>query len=185
MKATHLIDFLRTPVIRGRIPSVKGRVSKPQVLWIGCSSSNLQDMQVLGLQPEEILVHRNVGNLVSNNDLSIASEVEYALKVHEVQHIVVCGHYNCQFSRPSPPSPMLAAWLKDVNDLYEANKTELAEIKDSDRNRRFSELHVWNQTRLLAQKDDVKTAMSEKGVKVHAYMFDTENNQCVELEPRS
>lgn len=77
------MQFLRTPVRRGLIPSTG--TAKPQVLWIGCSSSSLTEMQTLGVEAEEILVHRNIGNMLSNNDLSTLSSVEYALRVLKVR----------------------------------------------------------------------------------------------------
>jgi carbonic anhydrase len=76
------LQFLRSPVRRGSIPAL-GQ-TKPQILWIGCSSSGVQEPQVLGIPPEEIIVHRNIGNLLSNNDLSTQSSVEYAVKILKV-----------------------------------------------------------------------------------------------------
>jgi carbonic anhydrase len=84
MTALHnTIQFLRTPVRRGLIPS--SGLAKPQVLWIGCSSSALTEMQTLGIESDEVLVHRNIGNLLSNNDLSTLSSVEYALQILKVR----------------------------------------------------------------------------------------------------
>jgi carbonic anhydrase len=82
--ATHnTVQFLRSPVGRGLIPS--SGTAKPHVLWIGCSSSSLTEMQTLGIESEEILVHRNIGNMLSNNDLSTLSSVEYALQILKVR----------------------------------------------------------------------------------------------------
>lgn len=76
------IQFIRSKVHRGLFPAQAS--AKPNVLWIGCSSSGLQETQELGLSPGEILEHRNIGNMISNEDLSSASSVEYALKVEKV-----------------------------------------------------------------------------------------------------
>jgi Carbonic anhydrase len=77
-----LTCFSRSPVSPDEIPSIDPK--KPQVLWIGCSSGGILEMRALNLPPEEILVHRNPGNLLPNNDLSSMSTLEYALKVSQV-----------------------------------------------------------------------------------------------------
>jgi len=76
------VQFLRSPVSRGLIPSLGS--AKPQILWIGCSSSGIAETETLGVSPEEIVEHRNIGNLLSNEDLSTQSSVEYALRVLKV-----------------------------------------------------------------------------------------------------
>jgi carbonic anhydrase len=90
-------QFLRSPVARGLIPSLGS--AKPQILWIGCSSSGLTEMETLGVQPEEIVVHRNIGNLVTNHDLSTESSVEYALRILKVGFIVSLFRLLCLANR--------------------------------------------------------------------------------------
>lgn len=43
----------------------------------------------------EIVVHRNLGNRVSYGDLSSRSAIEWAVEELAVEHVVVCGHYDC------------------------------------------------------------------------------------------
>jgi carbonic anhydrase len=76
------VQLLRSPVTRGLIPSLG--LAKPQILWIGCSSSGTAETETLGVLPEEIIEHRNIGNLLSNDDPSAQSSVEYALRILKV-----------------------------------------------------------------------------------------------------
>jgi carbonic anhydrase len=76
------VQFLRTRVTSKLIPSLKQ--SKAQVLWIGCSDNGFAETKPLDLLPEEIIVHRNPGGLLSNDDLGTSSSLEYALRVLEV-----------------------------------------------------------------------------------------------------
>src|SRR3954468_14645562 len=68
---------------------------RPEILYIGCSDSRVTAEEMTGVQAGQMFVHRNVANLVPNNDNSSAAVVEYAVAHLHVKHIVICGHYGC------------------------------------------------------------------------------------------
>lgn len=68
---------------------------KPRFLIIGCADSRVPLNEILGLQPGECFIHRNVANLVVNGDMNILAVLQYAVEYLEVQDIIVCGHYFC------------------------------------------------------------------------------------------
>ena len=68
---------------------------EPEFLYIGCSDSRVQPKDFMGVKPGEVVVHRNIANLVPNNDTNSYSALQYAIKFLKVKHIIVCGHYGC------------------------------------------------------------------------------------------
>ena len=86
----------------------------PEILYIGCSDSRVTAEDLTGTQPGQMFVHRNIANLVPNNDTSSQSVVEYAVAHLNVKHIVVCGHYFCggvKAAMQSKDLGMLNPWL--------------------------------------------------------------------------
>src|SRR5437588_11522500 len=71
------------------------RQQAPHYLWIGCSDSRVPANTIVGLDPGELFVHRNVANLASPQDANYLSMLQFAVDVLKVQHIMIVGHYGC------------------------------------------------------------------------------------------
>ncbi|MDH3655534.1 MAG: carbonic anhydrase, partial [Myxococcales bacterium] len=60
----------------------------PDFLFIGCADSRVPANEIMGLDPGDVFVHRNVANLVVNTDINAQSVIEYAVGHLNVDHIV-------------------------------------------------------------------------------------------------
>ena len=159
----------------------------PEVLYIGCSDSRVSAEEMTGMGPGEMFVHRNIANVVANNDLSAASVIEYAVDVLQVKHVVVCGHYYCGgvLAAMKPQDlGILNPWLRNIRDVYRLHRLELDAIADEDaKYRRLVELNVQEQCINV-----IKTAVLQKHYlntgfpTVHGWVFDIKTGELIDLK---
>lgn len=94
----------------------------PKMLWIGCVDACVPANELIGEPGGSIFVHRNIGNQVINNDMSVMSILHYAVDYHKVKHIIVCGHYDCSGIRaaltPADNGTLLESWIRGIRDVY-------------------------------------------------------------------
>jgi carbonic anhydrase len=88
------------PTERKRYQALAERGQKPRTLVIGCSDSRVDPQTVFGAGPGELFVVRNVAGLVppfapDSGYHGTSAAIEYAVRVLEVDRIVVLGHALC------------------------------------------------------------------------------------------
>lgn len=158
----------------------------PQILYIGCSDSRVTAEEVMGLQPGEVFVHRNIANVVPNSDLNVMSVIHYAVDVLKVQHVVVCGHTNCggvQAAMQHTDLGILNPWLRNIRDVYRLHRKELDAIADErQRYDRLAQLNVQEQCINVIKTAEVQQAVKERGLTVHGWIFDIRNGELVDLK---
>ena len=148
----------------------------PEFLYIGCSDSRVTAEDLMGAEPGEVFVHRNVANLVVPTDNNLNAVVQYAVEYLNVKHIVVCGHYGCGGIKAAlNPSDMgqLNSWLQTLRDVMRIHWDELAAIADQDlRFDRMVELNVLEQCLNVLKIDHVQKSWYETGYpQVHGWVF--------------
>src|ERR671927_389366 len=125
------------------------RQQSPQYLWIGCSDSRVPATQLVGLQPGEMFVHRNVANVVVHTDLNCLSVLQYAVEVLRVRHVIVCGHYGCGGVLAALRDGRLGLidnWLRHVQDVSDEHVDRLRGFpEERQRHDRLCELNVIEQ----------------------------------------
>lgn len=158
----------------------------PEILYIGCSDSRVTAEELMGVQPGEAFVHRNIANMVISIDLNVMSVLNYAVRHLKVNHIVVCGHYFCggvKAAMQPQDLGILNPWLRNIRDVYRIHKTELNAISNENgRYNRLVELNVQEQCINLIKTAAVQGAYKERGLKVHGWVFDIKTGKLIDLK---
>ena len=148
----------------------------PQFLWIGCSDSRVPANEIIGAEPGDVFVHRNIANMVLHTDMSMLSVLDYAVNVLKVKHVIVCGHYGCGGVKAAMGNQhigLIDNWIRHIKDVYRFHAAELSKIQDENaRFDRFVELNVFEQVQDLAKTSIIQAAW-EKGqeVSIHGWVY--------------
>ncbi|MCK6609568.1 MAG: carbonic anhydrase [Bacteroidia bacterium] len=159
---------------------------QPEYLYIGCSDSRVTAEDLMGAQPGEVFIHRNIANQIIPTDTNVNAVVQYAVEHLKVKHVIVCGHYECGGVKAAlNPSDMgqLNNWLQTLRDVYRLHREELDCIEDA--HKRFDklvELNVREQCMNLLKLDHVQKSWYKTGYpKVHGWVFDVHTGRLLDL----
>jgi len=149
---------------------------QPPLLWIGCADSRVPANEIIGAQPGEVFVHRNIANMVIHSDMNMLSVLDYAVNVLKVKHIIVCGHYGCggvKTAMGNQSVGLIDNWIRHIKDVYRLSKTELDAIQnDTERLDRFVELNVREQVYGLAKTSIVQNAWkNNQMLHLHGWVY--------------
>lgn len=152
-------------------------VQKPKYLWIGCSDSRISANMTMGLKPGELFVHRNIANVVVHTDMNCLSVIQFAVEALGIEHIIVCGHYNCGGVRAALDGARLGLidnWLRHIQDVARAHEKTLTAIKDEEeRFFKLCELNVLEQTLNVCETTFVQDAWQRgQSLTVHGWIYD-------------
>ncbi|MGH8183640.1 MAG: carbonate dehydratase [Rhodanobacteraceae bacterium] len=159
-------------------PGFFPRLSKqqsPKYLWIGCSDSRVPANQILGLDPGEVFVHRNISNLVLHSDMNCLSVMQFAVDVLKVEHIMITGHYGCGGVAAALNGDRLGLidnWLRYIGDTLERHQAEIDALPEAGRHDRLCELNVIEQVANACHTTIVREAW-DRGQKltVHGWCY--------------
>jgi carbonic anhydrase len=152
----------------------------PQYLWIGCSDSRVPANEIVGLDPGEMFVHRNVANLAPPQDANYLSVLQFAVDVIKVKHILVVGHYGCGGVGAAVDGKrrgLVDHWLHPIREVAEQNQEELLAIADPHKRRdRLCELNVVRQVHNVASDVFVQDAWARgQALEVHGWVYSLED----------
>jgi carbonic anhydrase len=158
----------------------------PDYLWIGCSDSRVPANEIVGLDPGELFVHRNVANLAPPQDTNYLSVLQFAVEVLKVKHILVVGHYGCGGVAAAVDGRrrgLVDHWLHPIRETEEQHRHELDCLANHDRRLdRLCELNVISQVRNVASVVFVTDAWARgQPLQVHGWVYSIANGLVTDL----
>jgi carbonic anhydrase len=152
------------------------RQQAPEYLWIGCADSRVPANEIVGLDPGELFVHRNVANLAPPQDANYLSVLQFAVDVLKVKHIIVVGHYGCggvSAAVDGRRRGLVDHWLHPIREVFHDHRAELEAIADQGaRHDRLCELNVVRQVRNVAADVFVQDAWARgQHIAVHGWVY--------------
>ncbi|MBB4118303.1 carbonic anhydrase [Mesonia hippocampi] len=160
---------------------------EPPLLWIGCADSRVPTNTLLGAEPGEVFVHRNIANMVIHTDMNLLSVLDYAVNALKVEHIIVCGHYGCggvKAAMSDSSVGLIDNWLRNIRDVYKIHQQELDAIPDEQKRwDKFVEFNVQEQVSHVAETSIVQQAWANKqSLTVHGWVYDIGSGGINDLE---
>jgi carbonic anhydrase len=152
------------------------RQQTPDYLWIGCSDSRVPANEIVGLDPGELFVHRNVANLAPPQDANYLSVLQFAIDVLKVRHVLVVGHYGCGGVAAAVDGRrrgLVDHWLHPIREVAHDHAAELDACPEAQaRLDRLCELNVIRQVRNVASDVFVQDAWARgQELSVHGWVY--------------
>jgi carbonic anhydrase len=159
----------------------------PEYLWIGCADSRVPANEIVGLDPGELFVHRNVANLAPPQDANYLSVLQFAVDVIKVKHIMVVGHYGCGGVAAAVDGRrrgLVDHWLHPIREIYAEHRHALEAIpEERARLDRLCELNVMRQVRNVATDVFVQEAWARgQEICIHGWVYSIGNGLVRDLD---
>ena len=158
----------------------------PELLYIGCSDSRVTAEELMGVEPGEAFVHRNIANMVISIDLNAMSVINYAINHLKVNHVVVCGHYGCggvKAALETDNHGLIDNWLFHIKKSIRTHSKKLETVQGDKQVNLMCELNVIEQVNNVCHTTIVQEAWTHGiDVSVHGWIYGLEDGLIKDLQ---
>jgi len=153
----------------------------PAWLFITCADSRIVPDLVLGTEPGDLFISRNIGNIVpiTSQDVDgVTATIEYSVEVLKVRHAIVCGHSDCGALKAALDRKSLAnlpkarRWLDHVEAAFAYRQPLNPADGDSAELASLIRGNVVAQLMNLHAQPPVARAVAEGRLTVHGWYYD-------------
>jgi carbonic anhydrase len=158
----------------------------PKYMWIGCSDSRVPANQITGLEPGEVFVHRNVGNVVVPTDLNCLSTIQYAVDQLHVNDLMVVGHYGCGGVMAALQGIRIGLadnWLRHIKDVRDRHRALIDAAPLHSQQDVLCELNAIEQVMNVAHTTVVQDAWQrEQPLTLHGWVYGLKDGLLIDLK---
>jgi carbonic anhydrase len=109
--------------------------------------------------------------------MNCLSVIQFAVEALGVEHIIVCGHYNCggvKAAMEDAQLGLISNWLRHIRDVMRTHEKALAALADDEaRFYKLCELNVLEQALNVCETSFVKDAWQRsQNLTVHGWIYD-------------
>lgn len=169
---------------------------KPKALVIACSDSRVDPALLTGCEPGDMFVVRNVANLVPPYETSpgrhgVSAALEYAVKVLEVEHVIVLGHSCCggiqALMAPDRENlgEFIAPWVKIAEPALHEVGEKLGEKDEPLRQRACEQASVLVSLENLLTFPWLWERVMQERVYLHGWYFDMQKGELLSYLPET
>lgn len=129
---------------RSRYETLAQSGQNPEIMVISCVDSRVSPEVIFDASPGELLVVRNVANLVPSYETDRHSQhgtsaaLEFGVQALKVKHIVVLGHASCggirafaDDSKPLSASDFIGNWMSQIAPAAEAVDIDITRDREA------------------------------------------------------
>jgi len=142
--------------------------------------------EIIGLDPGEVFVHRNVANLVVHSDLNALSVIQFAVEHLKVEHIMVVGHYGCGGVMAAARGMRIGLadnWLRHVQDVHLRHRQRLNHLEQSELENVLCEMNVIEQVGNVALSNVMQDAWARgQKLSVHGWVYGLKDGLVKDLQ---
>jgi|TARA_R110002124_G_scaffold153923_2_gene320953 carbonic anhydrase len=168
---------------------------RPKALIFSCSDSRNGPEMLMGVEPGDIFVGRQIAALIpphdeKDDDDTIAATIEFAVNTLKVDNIIVMGHTSCGGIKglvDGVRSGAVGSWIQRAREIKDKVKLRLGD-KASDKDLLLAEVEkesvLWS-VENLRKYPVVEKALQEGRLQIHAWHFDMQNGVLNAYNPQT
>lgn len=169
----------------------------PTTMIVGCCDSRAAPETIFDCGPGELFVLRNVANLVppfqpDGGQHGTSAGIEFAVKVLQVEHIVIMGHGRCggvaaaldPASKPLAEGNFIGKWLELLEPVT-AQFSDNGLMTASERQTAFERISIRNSIDNLRGFPYVRDLEKAGKLTIHGAWFDIKSGELWVMHPES
>lgn len=169
----------------------------PKVLLIGCSDSRVDPAILTDCRPGDLFVVRNVANLIPPYEPDVryhgvSSAIEYAVRVLQVEHVIVMGHSHCggidalmRSSKESPIGEFIDHWVQIARPAKDIVLRDLSNKPFDIQARACEQASIMISLENLLTFPWVAERVQDEKLALHGWYFDLQAGQMLGYHPET
>ncbi|MFN8457425.1 MAG: carbonic anhydrase [Anaerolineae bacterium] len=151
----------------------------PYGLYIGCSDARVSPFRLLGSNPGDLFILRNVANIIppyEQRELGITAVLEFAIRRLQVPHLIIMGHTDCggikglDTQTEADPTSALSQWIEFARPAQQAVDAGPG-LDDLERHRAIVEHNVALQLQHVQNYPFILEALEANRLELHGWVY--------------